>query len=87
MVYTGISFPSGKMQAELLRRVYSESGVDPKEVAYIEAHGTGTRVGDPQELNALADVFLGEGRKKPLLVGSVKSNAGHTESTSGKSPP
>ncbi|KAB0795973.1 hypothetical protein PPYR_10034 [Photinus pyralis] len=78
----GITFPSGAMQNKLIREVYSEVGINPAEVAYVEAHGTGTKVGDPQELNSIADVFC-ENRKEPLLIGSVKSNMGHSEPASG----
>lgn len=78
----GITFPSGQVQARLLREVYSEAGVDPSEVSYVEAHGTGTKVGDPQELNAIVDVFC-KNRSEPLLIGSTKSNMGHPEPASG----
>ena len=50
----------------------------------MEAHGTGTKAGDPQELNTVADVFCGNGRKGPLLIGSTKSNMGHPEPASGR---
>ena len=77
----GITFPNGEMQARLLRDVYREAGVDPRDVAWVEAHGTGTQAGDPQEVGALVEAFephrRGPGR--PLLIGSVKSNAGHAE--------
>ncbi|CAN8007381.1 unnamed protein product, partial [Ixodes pacificus] len=79
----GVMFPSGRAQEALLRDVYEEAGVDPRSVSYVEAHGTGTKVGDPQELSAISNVFCGEGRKEPLLIGSVKSNVGHSESASG----
>ncbi|XP_068233154.1 fatty acid synthase [Palaemon carinicauda] len=78
----GITFPSGAVQRELLQEVYSLSGVSPADVSYVEAHGTGTKVGDPQEVNALAEVFC-QGRTEPLLLGSVKSNMGHSEPASG----
>ncbi|CAG7832189.1 unnamed protein product, partial [Allacma fusca] len=52
------------------------------EVDYIEAHGTGTKVGDPQEMTAVTRVFC-EGRKRPLLIGSIKSNMGHPEPVAG----
>jgi fatty acid synthase len=79
---TGITFPSGDRQAQLLEEVYREAGVDPAQVAYVEAHGTGTKVGDPQEANAITDVFCRD-RDTPLLIGSVKSNMGHAEPASG----
>ncbi|XP_044766742.1 fatty acid synthase-like [Coccinella septempunctata] len=77
----GITFPSGKMQQKLISEVYAETGVNPLDVNYIEAHGTGTKVGDPQEVNSIADFFC-KNRKEPLLIGSVKSNMGHSEGAS-----
>ena len=71
------------MQRQLLEQVYSEAGVNPADVTYVEAHGTGTKAGDPQELNAIADVFCVKQRRDPLLIGPVKSNTGHTEPASG----
>ncbi|VDO39253.1 unnamed protein product [Haemonchus placei] len=78
----GITFPSGERQAQLLEEVYNEAGVDPNTVYYVETHGTGTKVGDPQEANAICQVFCSN-RKEPLLIGSVKSNMGHAEPASG----
>ncbi|XP_031841485.2 fatty acid synthase 1 [Nomia melanderi] len=78
----GITFPNGQMQNKLMREVYSEAGVNPADVVYVEAHGTGTKVGDPQEINSIANLFC-KGRKTPLLLGSVKSNLGHAEPASG----
>ena len=62
----------------------SDAGVDPSQIDYIEAHGTGTAVGDPIELNAMSAVY-GPSRKAddPLLIGSVKTNVGHLESAAG----
>src|SRR5689334_2169591 len=53
----GITFPSGERQAQLLEEVYREAGIDPAQVNYVETHGTGTKVGDPQEANAICDIF------------------------------
>lgn len=78
----GITFPSGDMQNKLIRETYAESGIDPGDISYVEAHGTGTKVGDPQEVNSIADFFC-KNRKEPLLIGSVKSNMGHAEPASG----
>lgn len=79
-----LATPSTEAQAELLRTAYARAGVDPSTIAFVEAHGTGTRAGDPVELGALGRV-LGEGRAedRPLLVGSIKSNIGHTEAVAG----
>jgi myxalamid-type polyketide synthase MxaE and MxaD len=75
--------PSRVGQEELLRRAYADAGVAPGRVGYIEAHGTGTRAGDPVELGALGAV-LGEGRgERRAYVGSVKTNIGHTEGAAG----
>ncbi|GAB6031064.1 hypothetical protein CHUAL_007875 [Chamberlinius hualienensis] len=78
----GLSHPSGGRQSELLAEVYSEAGIDTKDVCYIECHGTGTPVGDPVEVNSIANTLC-QDRNGPLLVGSVKSNMGHSEGASG----
>ncbi|MFH8617243.1 SDR family NAD(P)-dependent oxidoreductase [Streptomyces sp. NPDC017979] len=76
--------PAESGQRETLVAAYRDAGVDPSQVDYVEAHGTGTPVGDPVELGALAAV-LGEGRPadRPLLVGSAKTNIGHSEGAAG----
>ncbi|KAH9378412.1 hypothetical protein HPB48_022388 [Haemaphysalis longicornis] len=79
----GITYPSGKTQGMLLRDIYAEANVDPRKVGYIEAHGTGTKAGDTQELGAISGFFCKPGRERPLKVGSVKSNVGHAEAASG----
>ncbi len=79
---SGITIPSIEGQSELLRKVLGEAGVAPADLDYMEAHGTGTAVGDPIETSAIGSV-LGQGRDIPLPVGSVKSNLGHLEPASG----
>ena len=79
---SGISMPSEKHQIDLLRTVYRQAGATPDLVVYVEAHGTGTRVGDPVEASALGKA-LGRARGRPLPVGSIKTNIGHTEPASG----
>jgi acyl transferase domain-containing protein len=71
-------------QEDMLRTAYRDAGVAPSEVDYVEAHGPGTPGGDQVELRALAEV-VGAGREKghPCLLGSVKSNVGHTEAVAG----
>ncbi|KAM9537489.1 fatty acid synthase [Guaruba guarouba] len=78
----GVTFPSGVMQQQLVSSLYRESGIKLEEVEYVEAHGTGTKVGDPQELNGIVSIFH-ECERKPLLIGSTKSNMGHPEPASG----
>lgn len=80
----GITVPSPFAQEILTRETCERAGVDPKDVDYAEAHGTGTPVGDPIEAHALGRA-LGEGRspEKPCWVGSVKTNIGHLESGAG----
>ena len=80
----GITHPTRQTQQILLEKAYEDAGVDPAHVTYFEAHGTGTPAGDPEEIHAVHRIFCeGKKREKPLLIGSVKSNLGHTESASG----
>ncbi len=79
---SGLSMPSRRAQAALLREIYGVSNIDPNDLVYVEAHGTGTAVGDPIEAGALGDA-LGRHRVRPLPIGSVKTNIGHLEAASG----
>ena len=80
----GMLAPNPDAQAEVLRKAYQDAGIDPRTVDYIEAHGTGTILGDPIEADALGRV-IGKGRPadQPALLGAVKSNVGHLESAAG----
>ncbi|MBC3178207.1 type I polyketide synthase [Corynebacterium lujinxingii] len=80
----GLTAPNPEAQVDVLRRAYDDAGVNPQEVDLVEAHGTGTILGDPIEATALGEV-LGRGRaaESPLLLGSAKSNIGHSESAAG----
>ncbi|XP_039082547.1 fatty acid synthase [Hyaena hyaena] len=78
----GVTFPSGDVQEQLIRSLYEPAGLDPESLEYIEAHGTGTKVGDPQELNSITRALCAT-RRDPLLIGSTKSNMGHPEPASG----
>ena len=80
----GLTAPNPEAQVDVLRRAYADAGIDPREVDYVEAHGTGTILGDPIEASALGEV-LGAGRaaENPTLLGSAKSNIGHSESAAG----
>ena len=81
---SGLTVPSSAAQSALLEEAYARAGIEPDDIDYIEAHGTGTAVGDPIETHALG-VAIGKRRraKNPLLIGSVKSNMGHLEAASG----
>ncbi|MDI5968539.1 SDR family NAD(P)-dependent oxidoreductase [Streptomyces sp. SL13] len=78
--------PSETGQIDTMRHACLRAGVDPRDVGFVEAHGTGTSTGDPIELRSLDAVYgTGAGRPvaEPLLVGSVKTNIGHTEAAAG----
>ncbi|WAR08976.1 PPSD-like protein [Mya arenaria] len=79
---TPISAPSSKAQIELIESMYRRYGIDKDSIQVIEAHGTGTPIGDPTETFALGTV-LGEHRQKTTYIGSVKTNLGHLESAAG----
>jgi len=76
--------PSEEGQAALLSRALEDARVEAAHIQYLEAHGTGTRVGDPIELTSIASVLCdGRDGDNPLLVGSLKGNIGHTEGAAG----
>ncbi|KAF7287912.1 hypothetical protein GWI33_000259 [Rhynchophorus ferrugineus] len=76
----GLLNPSSENQLNLLRQIYSKFKINPDDVEYVDAHGTGTLVGDIKECDALAQFFATETRKETLKVGSAKTNVGHCES-------
>ncbi|HKF49640.1 MAG TPA: SDR family NAD(P)-dependent oxidoreductase [Terracidiphilus sp.] len=81
---SALSVPNGLAQQNVIRRALADAGAAPGKVAYVEAHGTATPLGDPIEVEALGEVF-GPGRSSdaPLYLGSVKTNLGHLEGAAG----
>ncbi|MFR9749865.1 SDR family NAD(P)-dependent oxidoreductase [Nocardia sp. 004] len=80
----GITAPSMRAQTELELAVYRDAGIDPATIGYIETHGTGTRLGDPIEIEALTTAFRNyTGTVGTIPVGSVKSNIGHASHAAG----
>ncbi|KAK4878861.1 hypothetical protein RN001_011367 [Aquatica leii] len=77
----GLTFPSEEMISRVMEETFIECNRDPESLVVIEAHATGTKAGDPQELNAICKTLC-KSRKSPLLIGSVKSSIGHTEPVS-----
>lgn len=78
----GMAMPSPDRQADLLRQMLRDLQFDADDLAFLEAHGTGTPVGDPMEATAIGEVF-GRRRSTPLPIGSAKTNFGHLEPASG----
>ncbi|OFS21223.1 polyketide synthase Pks13 [Corynebacterium sp. HMSC04H06] len=80
----GLTAPNPEAQVDVLQRAYADAEVDPATVDYVEAHGTGTILGDPIEATALGEVLgAHRGAENPTLLGSAKSNIGHSESAAG----
>lgn len=79
----GFTAPSVSGQAAVVRAAHTAAGTAAGTIDYIEAHGTGTVLGDPIELAALADVFATADRETPIAIGSVKTNIGHLDTAAG----
>ncbi|NEO68959.1 type I polyketide synthase, partial [Moorena sp. SIO3H5] len=80
----GLTAPNQSAQEAVLKRALSVAGVSANQISYVEAHGTGTSLGDPVEIKAIEAVY-GKDRSadRPLMIGSVKTNIGHTEAAAG----
>ena len=78
---SGLTVPNGVAQQNLIKEALNKANLLPNDIDYIETHGTGTSLGDPIEIGALSEVF--NGRKTPLIIGTVKTNLGHMESAAG----
>mgnify|MGYP000844428799 CR=1 FL=1 len=80
----GLTAPNAEAQRDLLLAAWDDAGVEPESIGYIEAHGTGTRLGDPIELHGLQMAFSARTKRRQLCgIGSVKPNIGHLDSASG----
>lgn len=80
----GLTAPSAESQAEVIKSAWRDSGIEPETISYIEAHGTGTKLGDPIEVKGVNLAFRGFTSKKQFCgLGSVKTNIGHTVGAAG----
>lgn len=80
----GITAPNGLAQEQLITGLYRKYGINPEDISYIETHGTGTKLGDPIEANALIRAFREfTDKKNYCILGSVKTNIGHTAAAAG----
>ena len=79
----GLTVPSGSAQQQVIEQAIKNAGIEANDVDCIEAHGTGTALGDPIELRALDQVYGGSSRQNPLWVSSIKTNIGHLEAAAG----
>ncbi|MFI8531905.1 SDR family NAD(P)-dependent oxidoreductase [Streptomyces aquilus] len=80
----GLTVPNGTAQETVIRAALRNAELTPSDIQYVEAHGTGTPLGDPIEMGAISDVFAdSHTAERPVTVGSVKTNLGHTEPVAG----
>ncbi|KAI9642576.1 Reducing polyketide synthase boa9 [Ciborinia camelliae] len=79
---SGITQPSAKGHENVMRTAYDFAGLDHRDTSYFETHGTGTQVGDPIETRGIGNVFIDGTERQELLIGSVKTNVGHSEAAS-----
>ena len=79
----GITVPNPDAQSNLMRKVYAEAELSANEIDFFEAHGTGTSVGDPLEMEAMRTVMTEHKADHPVVVGSIKASIGHNEAAAG----
>lgn len=82
----GLTAPNGLSQLNVIKSALANTGLKPEDIQYIEAHGTGTPLGDPIEIEAIGEAYQeGHSKDYPLLIGAVKTNIGHLEAAAGAS--
>ncbi len=79
----GLTAPNPAAQSALITQALADAGVAASHISYLEAHGTGTALGDPIEVQALTDAFQGAGPEAGCVIGAVKTNVGHLEAAAG----
>lgn len=79
---TGLTVPNGQAQEKLIKSALKKANLEAKNIDYVEAHGTGTSLGDPIEVKAILETY-GKSRETPLILGSAKTNIGHSEAAAG----
>ena len=79
---TSITTSDAGAQERLFRKIMQSARVSPNDISYVEMHGTGTQIGDPAEMQAVASIFKYRDGNNPLTVGGVKANVGHSEAAS-----
>lgn len=81
---SGLTAPNPKAQEQVIRQALAKAQLSPQQISYLEAHGTGTELGDPLEVQAAISAYCQERTSAdPLLIGSVKTNIGHLEAAAG----
>lgn len=80
----GITAPNADAQAEVIEQAWKDAGIHPDDLAFLEAHGTGTRLGDPIEVEGITKAFRRHtARRQSCALGSIKANVGHTDHAAG----
>ncbi len=77
----GFTAPNGPSQQEVIRKALQQADLKPEDIDYLECHGTGTSLGDPIEVQSIGEVY--KQNTRPVVLGSIKSNIGHTEAAAG----
>jgi acyl transferase domain-containing protein/NAD(P)-dependent dehydrogenase (short-subunit alcohol dehydrogenase family)/acyl carrier protein len=79
----GLTAPSGRAQIKVIKQALADAGLEPQDIQLVEAHATGTKLGDPIEANGICATYGRAERESPVWIGSLKSNIGHTMAAAG----